>query len=140
MYARGEGTPLVTHQAGRGGRVRAHRHREQQMQLVHQPHLPVAVNRERADELERSPGEQRELRGEVGEEEAVVVLPDARADPRAVVVEAAHAVAAVVAVLRPQGLPQVAVRAHAARVRAGVPTRGMPPHLSDGILKNTLQG
>ena len=88
---------------------------------MHKPHLPVAIAVERADELDCRPGEQHELRRQVSEEHAVVVLADAVADPGAVVVEPPHALAAVVAVLGPQRLPQVAVRAQPPGVGRGVP-------------------
>ena len=80
------------------------------------PDLSGARAVEGGEALEGGPDEERELRGKVEDKEAVIALADAIAEPGAVVVESAHAAAAVVAVLAAQRLPDAAVGAGAAGV------------------------
>jgi hypothetical protein len=93
-----------------------HQHGKDKVQLVQDPHFRGARRAECRKALHARPYKQRDLCGEVEDEEAVVVLADAVADPGAVVVEAADTVATVVTVFGSQWLPELAVGAVAARV------------------------
>jgi uncharacterized membrane protein len=85
------------------------------------PYIPPAGAIKCTDKLVSSPDEQCELRSEVTKEEAVVVLSNAVANPSAVVVEAAHTVTTVVAVLASHRLPQLTIGAVFARISRRIP-------------------